>query len=123
MTLNGLGLLSVAAYAAWRMWNIKHRAKLSASPSDGIALMLEISYTIVMSFLLTTGNKLFLMVALGSLIVHAIVGGYYELFRPDIVQHADNKIDGGMMGYWSFLITDTAITLLCWVMIGCGGLV
>ena len=91
--------------------------------TDGIALMLEISYTIVMSFLLTTGNKLFLMVALGSLIVHAIVGGYYELFRPDVVQYADNKIDGGMMGYWSFLITDTAITLLCWVMIGCGGLV
>ena len=33
MTLNGLGLLAVGLYAAWRMWNIRNRATISSSPA------------------------------------------------------------------------------------------
>ena len=123
MTLNGLGLLAVGLYAAWRMWNIKNRATISSSPAEGVALMFEIIYTIIMAFLLTAGSKIFILVALISFLLHASIGGYYEMFRPDIISYAEAHLPDGIMSYWYYLVIDTAVTLLCYVTLVNGGLV
>ena len=123
MTLNGLGLLAVGLYAAWRMWNIKNRATISSSPAEGVALMFEIIYTILMAFLLTVGSKIFILFALISFLLHAGIGGYYELFRPDVISYAELHLPEGIMSYWYYLVIDTGVTLLCWGMIVSGGLV
>ena len=103
-------LLSMITFVSWKVWIIADRYRRTGSKSTPL-LVMEAAYGFVMCTLLSTADNSFLVIAVLSALLHVIFGMYVEIFRPEVKLSSPSSRNA-LFDYWTFIIVDTAITLL-----------
>jgi len=107
-------VLAIIVYTSWRSWIIKDRADKFDIEKPRLILISEVCYTLMMVFFLATSPNYFLAVMLFSLVAHGTIGLYAEVFKPEQkLKESSNK--DMLEKFWSFLLVDTTITLVCFI--------
>lgn len=111
----GFESLSIVTYTAWKFWILKDRwDKTFNLPNHKAFFALELFYTILMLYLLLSVSTVFLFLAILSIVLHVLFGGYVELFRPEIALEYNDNI---MTNYWQYVMLDSVVTIMSFAII------
>ena len=110
-------LIAVVIYVCWRVLLTKDRSdKTDISKTPGvIATLIDLLYTLLMTYLLIVSSSTFILVAFLSLAIHCLFGFYVELFKPE--QRLKEIHASLLEKFWNFLLLDTVITIGCFLII------
>lgn len=80
-----------------------------------LTTLAEFLYSLVMLYTLVNEKFNFLVIAFLSLVAHAALGIFVEIFEPEQKIKESNNT-GLLTKFWSFLLIDTVVTLGCFLL-------